>query len=406
MASPSELIKRLQALRPWRAWQRYTKARGGVLAGGMAYIAFFSLFPALAVGFTVFGLVVGDDPELQAQVIKSVNDGIGTTVITPPGGTGGIVTIEQLTGSSELTIAGIIGLVGLLLVGLGWLDAMREGIRAMFGLPTLQGNVVWTKLRDLLVLTMIGVMVLVSAVAGVAVSTATGALLRWVGLDGSLSGRLLLGAASTLVLLAVDVLVFMLIFRRLSGVDVPRHDFWDAALFGGVGLGILKLFAGVLLNSVGDNKFLAAAGLLLGLLVWLNLVSRLTLIAAAWGATMAIDRGHLSESELGPPELALPVQRTAGSATGSATGRAAAAARSADSVRPGAVGSARSGVAGSVAGGPVPAAPFTPVVSPRSADRISVVAGAVLGAAGLLAVRTAAGAVRSVIDSARRPSDD
>ena len=78
MASPSELIKRLQALRPWRAWQRYTQARGGVLAGGMAYIAFFSLFPALAVGFTVFGLIVGDDPELQAQVIQSVNDGIGT----------------------------------------------------------------------------------------------------------------------------------------------------------------------------------------------------------------------------------------------------------------------------------------------------------------------------------------
>ena len=45
MASPSGLIHRLQASRPWRAWQRYGQARGGVLAGGMAYVAFLSLLP-------------------------------------------------------------------------------------------------------------------------------------------------------------------------------------------------------------------------------------------------------------------------------------------------------------------------------------------------------------------------
>jgi membrane protein len=286
---------------------------------------------------------------------------------------------------------------------------MREGVRAMFGLPTLHGNVVLIKLRDLLVLTAIGLLMLASAVAGVGVTTVTGAVLRWFGMDeSSLPGRLLLGAGSTLLVLAVDVLVFMLIFRLLSGVDVPRHDFWDAALFGGIGLGILKLFAGVLLNSTGDNAFLAAAGLLLGLLVWLNLVSRLTLVTAAWGATVAIDRGHLSEPEPGLPVPTLPVQRTtARSAQGSATKPAAAVARAGEPARSGPAGSVRSGATGSVPGGPVPAAPFTPVVSPRSADRISVVAGAVLGAAGVLAVRTATGAVRSVIDSARRrPSDD
>jgi membrane protein len=372
VASPWELIHRLQASLPWRAWQRYGQARGGVLAGGMAYIAFFSLFPALALGFTVFGLVVGDDVALQARVITAVNDGIGTTIITPPGGTGGIVSIDDLTGSSQLTIAGIIGLVGFLLAGLSWLDAMREGVRAMFGRPRLEGNPIRTKLRDLGVLATIGVVLLASAAGGVAVSGATGVVLRWVGLDGSLPGRLLLGAVTTLLLLAVDVTVFLVIFRLLSGVQVPGHDLWDAALFGGIGLGVLKLFGGVLLASVGNNKFLAAAGVLLGLLVWLNLVSRLTLIAASWGATVAIDRGHLSESRAGLPAVT------------EVDGDPSAVSRP---------------------GGPAMGPPFTPVVSPRGADRISVAAGAVLGAAGLLAVRTATGAVRSVIDSARRSDD-
>jgi len=359
-----------------------------VLAGGIAYVAFFSLFPALAVGFTVFGLVLGNDADLQARVIDSVNDGIGTTIITPPGRTGGIVGIDSLTGSNELTVAGIIGLVGFLFTGLGWLDAMREGIRAMFGQPPLESNVVLVKLRDLLVLASIGIVVLASAIGGIAVSGTTGALLRSVGLDGSLPGRLVLGAVSTLLLLGVDVLVFMVIFRLLSGVPVPRPDFWDAALFGGIGLGVLKLFAGLLLNILGNNKFLATAGVLLGLLVWLNLVSRLTLIAAAWGATVAIDRGHLVEPALGVPEPTVLVKRSPAGSTRS--GRAGV------SARPAAVGSA--------VGVPAPAVPFTPVVSPRSADRISVVAGAVLGMAGMVAVRTASGAVRSVVDSVRRPS--
>jgi membrane protein len=428
VASPKALIGRVQASLPMRAWQRYGKARGGVLAGGMAYAAFFSLFPALAVGFTVFGLVVGDDPELQGRVIKAVNDGIGTTIITPIGAKGGIVSIDQLTGSNQLTIAAIIGLVGFLFTGLGWLDAMREGVRAMFGRPTLEGNVVTTKLRDLAVLASIGVVLLSSAIGGVAVSSATGALLGWVGLDESVLGRLLLGAASTLVLLAVDVMVFLLIFRLLAGVHLPRHDLWDAALFGGVGLGILKLFAGVLLGSAGDNTFLAAAGVLLGLLIWLNLVSRLTLVAAAWGATVAIDRGHLAELE-GGPMLTLETEagrraaaepqrdRVAGAGSPRPAAPTPTAARL-PGPRPGAaaavpVSAVRAGepaLAGAAAaarpGGPAAAVPFTPVVSPRQADRISVAAGAVLGAAGLVAGRVAAGAVRSVIDSVRRPDPD
>jgi membrane protein len=367
------LIHRVQASLPWRAWQRYGRARGGVLAGGMAYVAFFSLLPALAVGFTVFGLVLGRDSSLQSRVVKAVNDGVGTTVITVPGGKAGIVDIATLTGSNELTLAAIIGLAGFLLTGLGWLDAMREGIRAMFGQPTLEGNVVRTKLRDLLALATLGVVLLLSAVGGVLVSGATGAILGWFGLEGSVAGRLVLGAASTLLLLGVDILIFLVIFRLLSGVHVPNADLWDASLFGGIGLGILKLLSGLLLSSAGSNKLLAAGVLVLSLLIWLNLVSRLTLVAAAWGATVAIDRGHLVVSGTGLPEAAEERGRRPGLA--------------AEPVR---------------VGGPTPAVPFVPVVSPRAADRVSVVAGAVLGAASLFAARMAAVALRSVIASARR----
>ena len=189
-------------------------------------------------------------------------------------------------GGTTLTLTGAIGLASLLFTGLGWLDSVREGMRAMFGQGTLQGNFVMTKLRDVASLLTIGVLVLASTIAGLAINSVTGKVLDAVGLGGSTLASLALGALRTLVVFGVAVLVFLVLFWLLSGVSLPRSDTWDAALFGAIALGVLKQFGGVLLNGASHNKFLATAGVLLGLLVWLNLVSEVTLIAAAGGGSV------------------------------------------------------------------------------------------------------------------------
>ncbi|MFI7588254.1 YihY/virulence factor BrkB family protein [Spongisporangium articulatum] len=354
------LLERAKASVPWRAWERYGKARGPVLAGGMGYAALFSLIPAIAVGFFVFGLIVGDNEDLELRMANGVNDSVGTPVIITRAGGPGIVTIDRLVGGGTLTIAGVVGIVGLLFTGFGWLDAMREGIRAMFGQPPMEDNPVKGKGRDLLVLVGIGLLVLLSTAAGFAVTAVTGWLLSPIGLDDSTVGSIVLGALSALVVLAVDVGIYLLLFRTLAGLHLPREDLVDAALFGGIALGVLKLTGGLLLQGATHNKFLATFGVLLGLLVWLNLIARVTLVAASWGAIVALDRGHLTE--LQPVTGTFPVERLE------------------LDERPGA---------------------FQPVVSPRAADRVSIVAGAVLGVAALGAARAGANAVRAVRDAAR-----
>ena len=57
----------------WRAWSRYSEARGGLLAGGVTYFAFFSLFPVIALAFTVFGLVLRDRPALLGQIREAID---------------------------------------------------------------------------------------------------------------------------------------------------------------------------------------------------------------------------------------------------------------------------------------------------------------------------------------------
>ena len=67
------LFARFRASKPWRAWKRYGDARGNILAAGVGYFAFFSIFPAVALAFTVFGFVLREHPELLSSIADNLN---------------------------------------------------------------------------------------------------------------------------------------------------------------------------------------------------------------------------------------------------------------------------------------------------------------------------------------------
>lgn len=357
------LVARWQQSFLGRTWERYTRARGNVLAGGIAYFAFFSIFPALAIGFTVLGLVLGDDSALQARLVDAVNSSLGARVIGTAEGDG-VVQVSDLVQTSSLTVASVLGLAVLLFTGLGWLDAMREGIRAVFGRPG-AGNPLVGKLRDVGMLAVFGVAVLASAVASVVVSTASHAVLESVGLDGTAGAGTVVRLLSAVAILVVDTVIFAFLFRVLSGVEVPMEHLWRGALVGGIGLGLLKLFGGLLLHRLSANRFLAAFAVVVGLLVWMNLVGRLTLLSASWAATRAREAGALEP----------------------------AGASDAQPDGPSRVVAERAAQARVTAG--------TPTYGVRAADRTTLAAGVVLGAAGLAALRVVRGAVRAVVGAAR-----
>lgn len=353
-------LARLKSSHGWRAWEHYGRHRGNVLAGGVAYFALFSVFSALLVGITVLGLVAGRDSSLQEDVLGEVDAQLPG--LLDIGADGGPVDPADLFADDVLSIAGAVAFVIALLSGLGWLDAMREGIRALFGLDTDQRNVVVKKLKDVAVLATLGLAVLGSAVLSVTVNAAAGGLLGAVGLDGGVVGRVLLRALGVGVVLVVDTAIFMILFRLLSGLTLPWRDLRSGAAFGAVGLGLLKLFGGLLLGGAGgSNPLLAAGAVVVGLLVWMNLVSRLTLVAAAWVATLAADTAVEPS-----PTGRVPPQRE-------------------------------------FALGPRDA--MAPTFGRRAADRTTLAAGAVLGVGAVAAVRLAAGAARTVRDVARRALD-
>jgi membrane protein len=291
----------LRATLPWRAYTRYGLVRGNVLAGGIAYFAFFSIFPAMALGFTAFALVLGRQEDLQVQVVQFVNSNLGATIIGYRQGQG-LVNLDQLVQPGLLTTTGVIGLVTLVLTGLGWIAALRDGVQAVFAVRD-ETNFVVVKLVDLLLLGAAGIAVLVSVVAGLGVDVAIGRVLDALGVEPGPVASWSVNVVSQLTLVLLDTAIFTFLFRRLAGVHVPLGDAAVGALLAALGFTALKIFAAELLQASSHNRFLAASGILIGLLVWMNLVARLTLVAAALSATIATDRGHLPPGNLPPGNL-------------------------------------------------------------------------------------------------------
>jgi len=275
----SALVAWGKSTRVYRAWDRYGTARGNLLAAGIAYFAFFSLFPALALAAVVFGYVLRDRPDLLAAVGDTLNSALPGYVRTPSNPEG----ILELTApaAATLSVTGLVALVTLILGGLGWIGSMRDGVRAVMGVPGAPGNLVETKLRDLGVLVALGLSVLVSA----ALSSIVGAAAAWaahrLGLDDA---PVLLTVGGVLVSFLVDTAVMVLLLRVLSGVALPWADVRRSAPMGGLAMTTLKLVGAQLVARATANPLFGSIVVVVGLLFWLNLIARVVLVTAAWAA--------------------------------------------------------------------------------------------------------------------------
>lgn len=286
------------------AWKRYSDSRGNVLAGGVGYFAFFSIFPAVLLAFTVFGLLLRDQPQLLEEAKNTVNEllpGFVRSQDNPQG----VIDVTAPTGAA-LTVSGVLSAAGLVYAGVGWLGAMRDAIRAIFGVGGSVGNAVVVKVRDLGVMLVLGIGIVVSGVAG----AVTGALSSWaaglVGLEGQ---EWVVTSTGVVVSVLLDAVLVAVLLRLEAGVEVPWPVLRNAALVGGAGLTALKKFGSLLLSGTLHNPLYASFALVAGLLLWLNLMSRVILVAAAWAANdVDVRRGtvHLSAGQQhklleGPP---------------------------------------------------------------------------------------------------------
>ncbi|HEY8721692.1 YhjD/YihY/BrkB family envelope integrity protein, partial [Pengzhenrongella sp.] len=136
-----------QQTRPARANARFGAAGGGVLTGGIAYSALFSVFAGLTIGYTVFMAVLGGNAGLRQDLLTTLSTSLPGLIDTGDGN--GLLKPEDLVVSTGLNVAGVIAVVVLLLSATAAMAALRTAVRAMFDVRGAGGNAVHGKLREL-----------------------------------------------------------------------------------------------------------------------------------------------------------------------------------------------------------------------------------------------------------------
>jgi len=257
-----------------RAYGRYGDDAGDRLAASATYYAFLSFFPVVAILFAAMGFVVDSRPDLKDEVVKQIN-----------GYLPGLADKLNISNLGTLKVGiGLIGLVGLLLAGLAWISALRDAIRLLWHQDTDSGNLVTRRVRDVRVLVGLGLLMVVSLALTSVATSANGVLLRATGMTGSPLAAWSAAVLGLLIALVADVLVFLYLFWRLPR-RTSRRAVLRAALLGAAGIEVFKLLGTWLVGKTTSNPMYGTFAVLVGLLIWINIVMRWTLFAAAWAVT-------------------------------------------------------------------------------------------------------------------------
>ncbi|MEU8782945.1 YhjD/YihY/BrkB family envelope integrity protein [Streptomyces sp. NPDC048637] len=276
-------VSRLMTTHLWRAYERMLRVHWTRLAAAITFTSFVALFPLLTVSAAI-GAALLSDARLHSLEGKLA---------------------EQLPGLSDrLDIAGLvanattIGLVAgaaLLLTGIGWVESLRDCLRAVWEKPDEDTNFFLGKLRDGALLLGVGGVAVLSLACSTFASAAVGKAADAIGLPEGGIGSVLLSVAGFVIAVLADFLLLAYILTRLPGVHPPRRAVVIAGLLGAIGFELLKLLLSSYLQGVASRSMYGAFGTPIALLLWINFTAKLLVYCASWTATEGERHGEGEE---------------------------------------------------------------------------------------------------------------
>lgn len=276
-------LRRQRQRRPWldhlvRAYQRYKSTNGDHLAAAITYFSFLALFPLILLGISVAGFVLANNGGLQQDLQDLIRDNV-------PGDLGAQISDSVQSIIENRGAIGLVGLAGVAFAGLGWIANLRTALQVVWSCEQVEENFLKAKLGDLLVLVGLGLGILLSVGLTAGGTAAADQLLEWAGLDGVFGMGTLTAVLGIALALAADTLIFAWLFVRLPRRPVRYRTVLRGALLAAVGYEVLKVVATFYLTRVTSNPTYGPFASVIGLLIWIDLVSRFLLLTAAWTAT-------------------------------------------------------------------------------------------------------------------------
>lgn len=261
-----------------RAGERYFQQRGNHFAAAVTFFSVLTAVPLLMVAFGAAGFVLWLNPTLLDDLQEAITDAVPGPLAES------LNPILEEAVAQRNAVAGV-GLLAALWSGIWWTSNLREAVSAQWDLPAVRPTSVARFWYDLRVLVVLGVTLLGSISVSVLAAGVLDSGLAALGLADGRGSLLVTGAVALVLGLATGFLVFYWVITRLPRTQVPRGGAVRAALVGAVGFEVLKQATAVYLAQVTGTPGGAVFGPVLGLLLFLYLVARFTLLLTAWTAT-------------------------------------------------------------------------------------------------------------------------
>jgi membrane protein len=240
---------------------RYWEDRGRQYGTLLSYYGFVSLFPLLLVFVTVLGIVLEGNPDLRNRILDTVYGNLP------------VVGAQLRQSTTSLNSNGWVLIGGLLVTlwsGLAVVKHAQDALNLQWGVPRFERpGLVMRSMRALGALAVLGIgIVVATAVTSVAAFLPN---LPW-------AGR----ALGAVLAISVNVAVLTASFRVLIQAAVRWRALLPGGIVGGVALWVLQLVGATYVARVivGASDVYGTFATMFGLLVWIALLARVTLLAS------------------------------------------------------------------------------------------------------------------------------
>ncbi len=138
---------------------------GGRLAAAIAYYGFFAVFALALLAYSIVGFVLANN----AAAVDTVNRFLQQNIP--------FLDATQIA-EARNTVA-IVGLIGLVFTGVGWIESLRSSQRAIWGYEQQPGNVFIRRPLDLAIMFGIGLLLALSLWVQASINDAVKPVLLW-----------------------------------------------------------------------------------------------------------------------------------------------------------------------------------------------------------------------------------
>ncbi len=260
------LKKRLEL--PVKAWRKFCRDNGFLLAAAVSFYGFFSLFPLLLLGVGILGYILGSPEHAESILTHSVGKFIATVEAQS-------IIYEIIHGRSAATG---IGFVVLLWSGMSAIVVLEQAMNLAWSTTARRAYI---KRRAVALMTLVVIVVFAALSFGISVLIhAAGSIdiphFSW------LQGLVRLFAYPIPMLVSIGL--FTMIYKMLPNTRVK----WQTALVGGVLAGTLweiakHVFTFYVVHFSGQNKVYGSLASVILLILWLDYSAAI----AIWGAEYA-----------------------------------------------------------------------------------------------------------------------